>query len=404
VPTNVDLRTDSAGAPTHAAPADRREVVRVRGLAKQFRRAGGAIVPAIDDVSITVAEGEFVVLLGPSGCGKTTLLRSIAGLERPDAGEIDLHDRTVYSAERGVNLPPERRGVSMIFQSYALWPHMSAFDNIAYPLRSRRVSKAETAVRANRALEIVGIADLGRQYPSQLSGGQQQRVALARAIVANDNLVLFDEPLSNVDAKVREQLRLELLSMQREIGFAALYVTHDQIEAMELANRIAVMRLGKIAQLGAPRDVYERPATRYVANFLGTANEIPGRVETTGAAMEVQTNLGRAHAGAWADGVALGDECVLVFRPERCELSIEEPATANRWEGTVEAALFVGSHSEHIVRVGSQVFRVWRPSPELLSEGTRVWIGVDVGHLRAVPDDQAAEELAEIEDGGRGLP
>jgi iron(III) transport system ATP-binding protein len=352
-------------------------------------------VPAIDDVSLEVAEGEFVVLLGPSGCGKTTLLRSIAGLERPDAGEIDLHDRTVYSSARGVNLPPERRGVSMIFQSYALWPHMSAFDNVAYPLRSRRVPKAATTTRVNRALEMVGIADLARQYPSHMSGGQQQRVALARAIVANDNLVLFDEPLSNVDAKVREQLRLELLSMQREIGFAALYVTHDQVEAMELANRIAVMRLGKIAQLGAPREVYERPNTRYVATFVGTANEIPGRVRTAGSTMELETELGRAHSGAWADGVTTGTECALVFRPERCDISVDEPVHANRWAGTVEAALFVGSHTEHIVRVQSRVFRVWRPSSDLIPEGTPVWIGVDPAHLRAVTDDASAIEVVD---------
>ena len=366
------------------------DIVRVRGLAKEFRRAGGVRVPAIDDVSLSVVEGEFVVLLGPSGCGKTTLLRSIAGLERPDAGEIEIHGKTVFSSRRGVNVPPDRRHISMIFQSYALWPHMSAFENVAYPLRSRKVRRSEIPARVNRALEVVGIGDLGRQYPSHLSGGQQQRVALARAIVANDNLVLFDEPLSNVDAKVREQLRLELLSMQRDIGFAALYVTHDQVEAMELAHRIAVLRLGKIAQLGAPRDVYERPNSRYVATFVGRANEIAGRIKSTGGVLEVETPRGVAYAGSYVDGLEPSAETVLVFRPERCQLTTEEPTTTNRWLGVVEAALFVGSHNEHIVRVGDDRFRVWRASSELEPEGSEVWVSVEPAHLRALPAEAPA--------------
>lgn len=387
---NVELKTEETGSPADNE-AGRRDVVRVRNLAKEFRRAGGERVPAIDDVSITVAEGEFVVLLGPSGCGKTTLLRSIAGLEIPDVGEIDVHDRTVYSSMRNLNLAPERRGISMIFQSYALWPHMSAFENVAYPLRCRKVPKAEAVVRVHRALEMVGIPDLAKQYPSHMSGGQQQRVALARAIVANDDLVLFDEPLSNVDAKVREQLRLELIAMQRSIGFAALYVTHDQVEAMELANRIAVMRLGRIAQLGRPREVYERPNSRYVATFIGTANEISGRVKRAGELIEVQTKSGTVVAGTSVREFSAGDEVVLIFRPERCELSLEEPAAINCWSGTIEAALFVGSHTEHVVRAGEYRFRVWQASSELMPEGAHVWVSILPGHLRAVPAETSDE-------------
>lgn len=374
--------------PASPSTDDDQAVVRVERLSKQFRRAGGAIVPAVDDVSLVVRPGEFIVLLGPSGCGKTTLLRSIAGLERPDAGHVEVHDKLVFDSARGVNMPPERRRISMIFQSYALWPHMSAFDNVAYPLRSRKVRKAETASRVQHVLDLVGIGELAKQYPSQLSGGQQQRVALARAIVANDDLVLFDEPLSNVDAKVREQLRLELMSMQREIGFSALYVTHDQVEAMELATRIAVMRSGKIAQLGTPREVYECPSSRYVARFIGTANELPGRVRAAGGQYELDTALGTVHAASVADGVSDGDDAVLVFRPERCVMSVDEPTAPNRWRGTVETALFVGSHCEHIVRLGDDRFRVWQGSSELTPEGSEVWVAVEPDDVRAVFADE----------------
>ena len=209
------------------AGRDRSEpAVRLSGLSKSFRRADGAVVRAIDDVDLDVEPGEFVVLLGPSGCGKTTLLRTIAGLETPDRGRIEISGRTHFSSERGIAEPPERRGISMIFQSYALWPHMTVFKNVAYPLQSRRrVPKHDIAGRVRRALAQVGIDELERQHPAQLSGGQQQRVALARALVSQDSLVLFDEPLSNVDAKVREQLRAELSEMQRELGFTAIFVT-----------------------------------------------------------------------------------------------------------------------------------------------------------------------------------
>src|SRR5690606_21791699 len=257
-------------------------VVAITGLHKRFRRGDGSVVRAIDDVTLSVGRGELVVLLGPSGCGKTTLLRSIAGLEQPDSGEITVSGTTQYSSERGLDVPPERRNISMIFQSYALWPHMTVFDNVAYPLqsrRSRRPAKDELRRRVREALTLVGVPELERQYHSQMSGGQQQRVALARALVSNDEVVLFDEPLSNVDAKVREQLRLELLAMQRSLGFSAVCGTHDQAAAMELAHRIAVIDTGRVAQIGTPQEIYLRPATRYVANFIGASNEVVGRVE-----------------------------------------------------------------------------------------------------------------------------
>ena len=295
-------------------------IVSIRDLAKTFRREDGSRTRAIDGVSLDVQPGEFVVLLGPSGCGKTTLLRSIAGLEQPDSGAIDIRGETVFSSERRIDVPPERRRLAMIFQSYALWPHMTAFENVAYPLQNRRLKKQEIRDRVERVFELVSIPELQRQYPGQLSGGQQQRVALARALVGGGDLVLFDEPLSNVDAKVREQLRFELLSMQRELGFAAIYVTHDQTEAMELGHRVAVMREGQVAQIGPPQEIYLQPRSRYVANFVGSANELLGTVRSvTGAKTVVETDLGDLH-GVAAEEVAVGDEVAAVCRPERVQL------------------------------------------------------------------------------------
>lgn len=269
---NTTAEDAAAGntAPAGGEPGPGAGVVRLRDLTKRYRRADGEITAAVDGVALDVAPGEFLVLLGPSGCGKTTLLRSIAGLERPDGGTVEIDGRPVFGP--GVNVPPERRGISMVFQSYALWPHLTVHDNVAYPLQNRRgerLTKAGIASRVRDSLALVGIDHLAGQYPGELSGGQQQRIALARAFIAGDGLVLFDEPLSNIDAKVRERLRADLLAMQRRLGFAAVYVTHDQTEAMELASRVAVMRDGRIEQLGTPHDIYVRPTSRYVANFVG---------------------------------------------------------------------------------------------------------------------------------------
>lgn len=393
------VEASAGNAPEAAVDSAKDEpVVRVRHLHKRFSRADGTVVRAIDDVSIDINPGEFVVLLGPSGCGKTTLLRSIGGLEFPDAGRIEVRGEPMFSSEHRLNVPPERRRISMIFQSYALWPHMTAFQNVAYPLKARKEPKQAIDERVRHVLELVGIPELVGQHPGQMSGGQQQRVALARAIVANDAIVLFDEPLSNVDAKVREQLRLELLSMQRELGFAALYVTHDQLEAMELAHRIAVMREGRIEQLGTPREVYDRPMSQYVANFIGRANEIMGSVaESDGDTWVVDTPLGRVITGAAADGVGVGERAAAVCRPERCRLSLEEPEGPNKWRGLVEASLFVGAHMEHVVRIGDALFQVTSDDSEDLDTGTEVWVSVTPANLRTVPEEapRAGPELGD---------
>ena len=255
--------------------------IEISNLTKRFVRSGGKEVIPVDNISLSVEENELVVLLGPSGCGKTTLLRCVAGLERPDAGEIVIDGRVVFSAERSIFVPPEQRGVSMIFQSYALWPHMTVAQNVGYPLESRNLPAAVIRERVQEALRLVGIGGLDTQYPGRISGGQQQRVALARALVGNSSVVLFDEPLSNVDAQVRSQLRFELKRMQRQLGFSGLYVTHDQVEAMELGHRVAVLQSGRLAALDTPRGVYDNPPSRYVADFVGVSNFLPGTVRGT---------------------------------------------------------------------------------------------------------------------------
>ncbi|MGH1505013.1 MAG: ABC transporter ATP-binding protein [Acidimicrobiales bacterium] len=367
-------------------------VVKVTGLNKEFRR-GDTPVKAIDDVSFEVAPGQMVVLVGPSGCGKTTLLRSIAGLERPDTGRIELHGRPVFASDDGIEVPTEQRRVAMVFQNYALWPHLSAFDNVVYPLRANRthrVAKAEAAERVHDVLALVGIPDLADQYPSEMSGGQRQRVALARALVAGTDLVLFDEPLSNVDAKVRTHLRLELLEMQQKLGFSALFVTHDQTEAMELADRIAVMGHGRVQQFGTPVEVYQTPTSRYVADFIGSMNELVGTVTTIDEVVEVDTPLGPVRGLPGAD-VAVGDRVSAIWRPERTLLSDDQVAAeqqgANVWRGKVDAALFLGSHTEHVVHAHDHRFLVWSPDVLRHDADGEVWLSVQPRHVRILPAD-----------------
>ncbi|WP_007026749.1 ABC transporter ATP-binding protein [Saccharomonospora iraqiensis] len=380
------------GSDTAARDVDA-PVVRVEHLTKHFRRRDGSSVPAIDDVSFDVAAGDFVVLLGPSGCGKTTLLRSIAGLETPDSGRISFDGRTQFCPRQRINVPPERRGVSMVFQSYALWPHMTALRNVSYPLQSRKGRKPKRAEIADRAREVlakVGIGELEQQYAAQMSGGQQQRVALARALVANDALVLFDEPLSNVDAKVREQLRIELVSLQRELGFAAIFVTHDQTEAMQLGTRIAVLRDGRIVQDASPLDIYTRPADRYVASFVGTMNEVPGTVSArTGETVVVDTGLGSVTGRAGADTLAVGDRVAAMWRPEYSTLSVDRPVAANRFSGRVQASLFVGAHTEQLVRARDHEIRVLVPGAQPLDTGSEVSVEVSDADVVVFPAESA---------------
>jgi len=364
-------------------------IVKVQNLSKHFKRESGAITAAVDEVSFEVHAGEFVVLLGPSGCGKTTLLRMLAGLETPDGGTISIRGQKVFEAAARLNTPTEHRSISMVFQSYALWPHMTVAQNIAYPLKRSGVrrGKAEVDAMVARVLELVRIPDLAQQYPNQMSGGQQQRVALARALVSGSDLVLFDEPLSNVDAQVRERLRYELLDLQRELGFAAVYVTHDQSEAMGLANRIAVMGEGRIRQITSPRETYEKPRSRYVANFIGVSNEVPGTVTSIeGSSVTLSTSHGELH-GTTADAdLAVGDDATLVWRPEHAKVARDEPTGPDRFPGTVAALLFEGAHNEVVLDSEGGRYRGWAHVASDIAEGDSVWIELDAAYSRILKE------------------
>jgi ABC-type Fe3+/spermidine/putrescine transport system ATPase subunit len=368
--------------------------IRVVSLTKRYNRRGGGTIIPVDNVSLDVAAEEMVVLLGPSGCGKTTLLRCVAGLERPEEGEIYVNDVLVFSSKRGIFVPPNERPVSMVFQSYALWPHMTLAQNVAYPLRARKVPAGEIGGRVDEALETVGLLPLAAQYPGQISGGQQQRVALARAIVAQTGTVLFDEPLSNVDAKVREQLRLEIRRMQRTFGFSALYVTHDQGEAMAVADRIAVLGNGRIEQLGSAEAVYGAPTSTYVGNFIGMANMWSGAITSVdGPSLTLATALGDLTVGCGPEdrhGIAeyaTGRRATAFIRPEAVTLSDTPGQGVNERPCTVEARVFLGSHTEYVLVVGNERIRAWIPSAGRIAEGAAAWVSFDPSRIRLLPDE-----------------
>src|SRR5262245_2579052 len=258
-------------------------VLEFRQVVKRF-----GSVNAVDQVNFSVESGEIFTLLGPSGCGKTTTLRLVAGLEEPDAGEILINGRTVAAPEQGLFLPPEKRQLGMVFQSYAIWPHLTVFENVAFPLRVRHEPAEVLRARVQKALDSVGLAGLAERGATQLSGGQQQRVALARALVYEPAVLLLDEPLSNLDAKLREQMRFELRALQRKLTLTILYVTHDQTEAMTLSDRIAVVNRGRFEQVGSPEEVYEKPATTFAGEFLGRTVALEGALRKSGGAPSIE--------------------------------------------------------------------------------------------------------------------
>ena len=343
--------------------------VKIEGLSKRYSHRVKGEVYAAREVTIDVAPGEFLTMLGPSGCGKTTTLRMVAGFEKPDAG------RVLFGAQDVTHTPANSRNIGFVFQNYALFPHLSVAENVAYGLEVRGVPKGDIAARVSEVLKLVGLAGYEHQFSSQLSGGEQQRVALARAIVIHPRVLLFDEPLSNLDAKLRVQMREEIRDLQRRLGITTLYVTHDQEEAMAVSDRIVVMSKGLVMAQGTAHELYHRPRSEFVAHFIGRVNLVPGKVLDTGG--------GRARVEAWGatveasapEGLKRGDEVRLVLRPEAIEVVRE----GGHWPATVAGRMFLGEKIEYRMQCADSALHIVRYNAgpgEVLAEGATVRLRV----------------------------
>ena len=351
-----DARDRSGASPGPPALA-------LEGLRKRFVRTAAA---AVDGISLEVGQGELVTLLGPSGCGKTTTLNLIAGFLPPDDGEIRLGGRSVR------DLPPFRRDLGIVFQDYALFPHMTVAENVGFGLRMRGVPAREIGDRVSEALAMVQLSGLEARRPLQLSGGQRQRVALVRALVIRPTMLLLDEPLSNLDLKLREEMRSEISALQRRLGIATVFVTHDQGEALTMSDRIAVMRNGRIEQLGTPEDIYERPATRFVAGFIGSINMLPAKVETVeaGGRARLATAAGPVIARL-PPGLGAGASAALTVRPERLRIAAEgrSPAGSIGWPATIESLVYLGARYE----VGLRLADGTMATVDMPNDGAAAW-------------------------------
>jgi ABC-type Fe3+/spermidine/putrescine transport system ATPase subunit len=341
-------------------------------------------VLAVTDLSIEIAKGESLTLLGPSGCGKTSTLRMVAGLEKPDAGAIRFDGKPVVSVADRINLPPEKRNIGMVFQSYAIWPHMTVAQNVAFPLKVRRVDSATIHTRVRAALTMIGLGGLEDRPATRLSGGQQQRVALARALIHEPALLLLDEPLSNLDVKLREQMRVELKLLQARLGLTLIYVTHDQSEALSLSDRIAVLNRGHIEQVGAPRALYEQPATPFVRDFLGKSVTLPGRVKSLAAGRAAIELIGESSAlidCAVPAGLDLtaDREVEISLRPEAIHLANGQDGALN---GVVEAVLYQGERSECEVRIGASTLCVYLPAASNTAPGDKIALAIEPNAAR----------------------
>ena len=350
---------------------------RIADLTKRF----GTTV-ALDGFSLEIIKGEILVLLGPSGCGKTTLLRSIAGLERPEAGEIYLEGEPVFSAERGIFVPPHRRRVGMVFQNYALWPHLNLFSNVAYPLKVKRLPKGEIRHQVGEILKLVRLEGLERRYPHELSGGEQQRAALARALVMEPRLLLLDEPLSNLDTNLREGMREELKGIHRKTGTTMIYVTHDQREALALADRIGVMKAGRLIQIGPPQEVYGRPRTEFVARFIGASNLLSGEVSARDEGWLLKLDGGLELP--LPRGLPLTEGPVrLAIRPEEILITRNGPGLPAR----IKSVTHLGNVIEYRLGVGGLELRAQTGPVPVFSLGERVFFQI----RRATPIGPSCE-------------
>jgi ABC-type Fe3+/spermidine/putrescine transport system ATPase subunit len=354
--------------------------MRFEGLWKTYP---GNPQPAVKDLSLDVLDGEIVTLLGPSGCGKTTTLRMAAGLEVPDAGDIFFGDTAVVMSARRFFVPPDKRNVGMVFQSYAIWPHMTVAENVAFPLKARKFPRKEVGDRVRRALELVGMAGFEDRPGPLLSGGQQQRVAFARALVTEPRVLLLDEPFSNLDAKLREQMRIRVKLLQRQLNIALLFVTHDQIEALSLSNRIALMNLGVVQQQGDPRLLYEQPVNEFVRDFVGRTLLFKGTVQSSNPSGQLAIALagapdcnlfGRTYE---PESIKTGSLVYIGVRPEDVEI---QPALGSKVPsgmigGTTQAALFVGERIEYQVQIEDQgEILIYGERHNPIAEGSRIWL------------------------------
>jgi iron(III) transport system ATP-binding protein len=346
--------------------------IEIRNLFKRFKK-----VVAVNHIELEVNEGEMLTLLGPSGCGKTTTLRCIAGLEKPEEGDIIIDSKPMLS--QGF-VEPSKRGIGMVFQNYAVWPHMKVYKNIVYGLRIQRVAKQNIKERARQVLELVGLSGLEERYPVQLSGGQQQRVALARALVGNPKVLLLDEPLSNLDAKLREELRFEIKSLVRRMGITSVYVTHDQAEAMVISDRIAVMDSGNVVQIGTPQEIYDKPANRFVADFIGTMNFMPSeviRVRQDTDAVYVRTEFSDKMLCETPSTAATtpGKKVYASIRPEDVEVFSEPPQDKeNLFKGTIAHKAYLGNFLYFFVNVNGTMIRVQVPHHLPQEEGQELYL------------------------------
>ena len=368
--------------------------LRIQSLYKTFDR-----VVAVNRINLEIREGEFFTLLGSSGCGKTTTLRMIGGLEKPDGGQIHLGDQCLVSAEKNLFIKPEKRNMGMVFQSYALWPHMTVFENVCYPLKLRGIKGAQAMKKVTEVLGLVGLTGLEDRQAPALSGGQQQRVALARALVFSPKVLLLDEPLSNLDAQLREEMRRELKALQRRVNVTVIFVTHDQIEALSLSDRIAIMKFGVLEQVGTPEEVYYKPATPFVRDFLGKTFLLPGKVadvsdqhvqvEVQGVGISALT-LQRNNVISSGNGFPkVGQSAMVAIRPEKIFLSDRmNQGQGNIVEGTLQATQFLGDRYEYTVTLGAETRVIVSPEARQLKQGGKVFLELKPDGMTLWPREQ----------------
>lgn len=351
--------------------------VTIKNLTKIYPTQNGKTeFKAVDNISLEIKSGEFVTLLGPSGCGKTTTLRMIAGFEIPTSGDISLGGENINK------LTPDKRDTAMVFQSYALFPHYNIFDNVAYGLKLKKLSKEEIKVKVKEILSLVGLADMETRYPNQLSGGQQQRVALARALVMEPGVLLFDEPLSNLDAKLRVYMRSEIRKIQQKVGITAIYVTHDQSEAMSLSDRIIIMNKGIIEQIGTPKEIYYTPATEFVADFIGTANFIEGKIENLEDS-KATLNIGDEKLEInYVGSKKVNDTVKILLRPEAISVG-----HTGKLKGKIASSTFMGEYQDYMIMVAGKEISAEISNPivkEYFHEGQDIMIDFDFKNMHII--------------------